>query len=106
MEMPVEAQIKAPIDLIDLEREAEVQRFEESQKRSEELQARVLVQPIAPTLVDASSEVSRHQQIVLDLQRQLQRPVAPLVVSPFRSRKREDNVPATKQEVLEWLGDR
>ena len=33
-------------------------------------------------------------------------PVAPLVVSPYRSRKREDYEPATEQEVLEWLADR
>ena len=66
----------------------------------------VLVQPIAPQPVDASAEVSRLQQMVLDLQRQLQGPVAPLVVSPFRSRKREDYVPATEEEVLEWLADR
>ena len=65
----------------------------------------VLVHPVAPQLVDASAEVSRLQQMVLDLQRQLQGLVAPLVVSPFRSRKREDYVPATEEEVLEWLAD-
>ena len=114
-EMPVEAQIRARevfierakkrIEQIDLERAAEVRRLEESQKRLEELRAMILVQPVAPQPVDASAEVSRFQQMVLDLQRQLQGPVAPLVVSPFRSRKREDYVPATEQEVLEWLED-
>ena len=97
---------KKRIEQIDLERAAEVRRLEESQKRLEELRAMVLVQPVAPQPVDASAEVSRLQQMVLDLQRQLQGPVAPLVVSPFRSRKREDYVPATEQEVLEWLADR
>ena len=37
-----------------------------------------------PPPVDANAEVSRLQQMVLDLQRQLQGPVAPLVVSPLR----------------------
>ena len=60
--------------------------------------------PIATS--SPSAEVSRLQQMVLDLQRQLQGPVAPLVVSPFRSRKREDYELATEQEVLEWLPDR
>ena len=32
--------------------------------------------------------------------------IAPLVVSPFRSRKREYYEPATEQKVLEWLIDR
>ena len=115
-EMPLEAQIRAReafierskkrIEQFDVERAAEVQRLEESQRRLEELRAMVLVQPIAPQPVDASAEVSRLQQMVLDLQRQLQGPVAPLVVSPFRSRKREDYVPATEEEVLEWLADR
>ena len=93
------------IEQFDVERAAEVQRLEESQKRLEELRAMVLVQPVAPQPVDASAEVSL-QQMVLDLQRQLQGPVAPLVVSPFRIRKREDYVPATEEEVLEWLADR
>ena len=115
-EMPLEAQIRAReafierskkrIEEFDVERAAEVQRLEGSQKRLEEFRAMVLVHPVAPQLVDASAEVSRLQQMVLDLQRQLQGLVAPLVVSPFRSRKREDYVPATEEEVLEWLADR
>ena len=52
--------------------DAEVWRLEESQKRLEELRAMVLVQPVAPQPVDASAEVSRLQQMVLDLQRLLQ----------------------------------
>ena len=93
--MPLEAQIRAreafierskkSIKQFDVERAAEVQRKEESQERLEELRA---------------------QQMVLDLQRQLQGPDAPLVVSPFGSRKREDYVPVTEEEVLEWLADR
>ena len=81
--------------------------MEESQKRLAELRALQVTQPgPLPPPVDANAEVSRLQQMVLDLQRQLQGPVAPLVVSPFRSRKREDCKPATEQEVWEWLADR
>ena len=31
---------------------------------------------------------------------------SPVVVSPFRIRKREDYVPATEQEVMEWMTGR
>ena len=65
---------------------------------------------------DPVGEVARLQQMVVELQRQLQHhgvPVvpqgAPLVQSPislFRIRKREDYVPATEHEVLEWMADR
>ena len=100
-ELPLEAQIrpregyieraKKRIKQFDLERAAEVQRMEESQKRLAELRALQVAQPgPLPPPVDANAEVSRLQQMVLDLQRQLQGPVAPLVVSPFRNRKRED----------------
>ena len=116
-ELHLEAQIRARegfierakkrIEQFDLERAAEVQRMEESQKRLAELRALQVAHPgPLPPPVDANAEVSRLQQMVLDLQRQLQGPVAPLVVSPFRSRKREDYEPATEQEVLEWLADR
>ena len=105
-EFPLEAQIRARegfvervkkrIEQFDLERAAEVQRLEESQKRLAELRALQVVQPgPLPPPVDANAEVGRLQQMVLDLQRQLQGPVAPLV-SPFRSRKREDYDPATE----------
>ena len=113
-ELPLDAQIRAREDFIerakkridhfDLERAAEVRRMEESQKRLAELRALQGAQSAIPPTIDANAEVSRLQQMVVDLQRQF--PVAPLVVSPFRSRKREVFDPATEQEVLEWLADR
>ena len=60
--------------------------------------------PPAP-VTDASSEVARLQQMVMELQMQLGQHVLgnPAVVSPFRVRKREDYVPAIEQEVIEWM---
>ena len=46
--------------------------------------------------------------MVVELQRQLQQHgvlVVPSPISPFRIRKREDYVPATEHEVLEWMAD-
>ena len=55
----------------------------------------------------SAGEVARLQQMVSDLQRQLHQglPVPP-TVSLFRVRKREDHVPASKHEVMEWMADR
>ena len=82
---------KKRIEQFDVEGAAEVQRLEESQKRLEELQA--------PQLVDASAEVSRLQQMVLDVQRQLQGPVA------LHSKVGRGPRPTTEEEILEWLAD-
>ena len=71
--------------------------------------------PILPP-ADPVGEVARLQQMVVELQRQLQHHGVPVVpqgspvvqspISPFRIRKREDYVPATEHEVLEWMADR
>ena len=78
-ELPLDAQIRAREDFIerakkridhfDLERAAEVQRMEESQKRLAELRALQGAQSAIPPTIDASAEVSRLQQMV-DVQRQ------------------------------------
>ena len=68
--------------------------------------------PILPP-ADPVGEVARLQQMVVEFQRQLQHHGVPVVpqgapvvqspISPFRIRKREDYVPATEHEVLEWM---
>ena len=115
-EMPVEAQIKAQeafierakkrIEQIDLECAAEVRRLEESQKRLEEFRAMVLVQPVAPQPVDASAEVSRLQQMVLDLQRQLQGPVRWLSLHSEAKRGRIMFPPRSRRSWSGWQTDR
>ena len=120
-EQPLDAQIRAREAFIELsrmriahydeERAAEISRLEESEKRLEELRAMQRAQPLPSTPVaDASTEVARLQQMVMELQKQLhqgQHAIGSLaVVSPFRIRKREDYVPATEQEVMEWMTDR
>ena len=83
----------------------------EPQKFSESRSPNVGVQQAKPSLppVDVAGEVARLQQMVSDLQRQLQHQgglvVAPAIV-PSRIRKREDYVPSTDQEFLEWMADR
>ena len=68
----------------------------------------ILPMPIA----DPVGEVARLQQVVADLPRH-GAPVVPTQgvsavpsISPLRIRKREDYVPATEHEVLEWMTDR
>ena len=75
--------------------------------RTEGNATRTARSPPAPG-TEASSEVARLQQTVMDLQKELGQhvPGNPAVVSPFRVRKREDYVPATEQEVMEWMTDR
>ena len=69
------------------------------ERKAEELRAMQRAQPIPSTPVaDASTEVARLQQMVMELQKQLH--------SPFRIRQREDYVPATEQEVIKWMTDR
>ena len=117
-EQPLDAQIRAReafierswkrIAFYDEERAAEVSRLEESEKRLEELRAMQRAQPGLPStpVADASTEVTRLQQMVMGLQKQLHQGQhatgSPAVVSPFRIRKREGYVPATEQEVMEW----
>ena len=86
----------------------------------EDLLRKLKTQAADPTLpvpvADPVGEVAQLQQVVADLQRQLQQHAAPVVptqgvsavpsISPFRIRKREDYVPATEHEVLEWMTDR
>ena len=97
-EQPLDAQIRAREAFIERarkrialhveERAAEVSRLEESEKRLEELRVMQRAQP----------------EMVMELQKQLGQHVpGNPVVSPFRVRKREDYVPATKQEVMEWM---
>ena len=97
------------VDLNDEERAAEASRLEESEKRLVELRAMQRAQsgPPPPPGADASSEVARLQQMVMELQKQLGQhvPGNPAVVSPFRVPKREDYVPAAEQEVMEWMTD-
>ena len=120
-EMPLESQIQAReaflerarkrLVHIDQERAAEVLRIQECERRLEELRVAQNVQQAKPSVppVDAAGEVARLQQMVSELQRQLQHQgglvVAPAIV-PSRIRKREDYVPSTDQEFLEWMADR
>ena len=86
-------------------------RVQECERRLEELRAARNVQQAKPSLPPANAfgEVARLQQTVSDLQRQLQHQVgrvATPAMVPSRIRKREDYVPATDQEFLEWMADR
>ena len=98
------------------DKEVDVQGVADGEDLMQKLKTQV-ADPTMPTLLpaDAVREVTRLQQMVVELQRQLQQhgvpvlpqkvPVVPSPISPFRIRKREDYVPATEHEVLEWMGD-
>ena len=118
--MPLEAQIREREGFIerarkriakfDEERAAELLRLEESERKLEELRALHKKQDVPPPVqlhTDPAGEVARLQQLVSELQRQLHQglPVPP-TVSRCRVRKREDYVPATEHEVMEWMSDR
>ena len=117
-EMPLEAQIREREGFIervrkriakfDEERAAELLRLEESERKLEELRALHKKQDVPPPVqfhTDPAGEVARLQQLVSELQRQLHQglPVPPTVSR--RVRKREDDVPATEHEVMEWMSD-
>ena len=100
------------------DKEVDVQGVADGEDLLKKLKTQV-ADPTLPTLpiADPVGEVARLQQVVADLQRQLQQHCAPVVpthcvsavpssISPFRIRKREDYVPATEHEVLEWMADR
>ena len=90
---------KKRIEQFDVERAPEVQRLEESQKRLEELLAMVLVQQVAPQPVDASADGVGSATTIAG-------PSCTTDRLSIRSWMREDYVPATEEEVLEWLADR
>ena len=99
------------------DKEVDVQGVADGEDLMQKLKTQV-ADPTMPTLLpaDAVREVTRLQQMVVESQRQLQQHGVPVVpqgvsvvpspISPFRIRKREDYVPATEHEVLEWMADR
>ena len=84
--------------------------LEEAEKKLIDLRALRTAQPdpALPPLPDSSTEVARLREQVAELQQQVERPgsASPAQVPPFRPHRREDFVPSTDQEVLEWMADR